>query len=589
MCAAAVLGLMEFCPAAELPSGDDARFNEAVLILTGESEIENVDEYEMDRYLKMMSSPLRLNSAGRPALLSSGLLTLYQAVSLIDYRDRNGPVMSFSELASIDGFNERTARALSLFVILDNSDGRNRGGMAGEAVANVSMKKKPVAGGHNATSCKSRFSIGREGSFDVGLAVGKDYDAPFGRPSSFSGYVNVGRRGWSLSAGDFALRFGQGLALWSGFSMSGFSGERTFWKRATGITPSRSLSETASHRGLAADITAGRFVISAFAAMPGLRRWCEEGGAMSMALMPGANAAFYFRNGVVSATSWAVWNGVAGAHGGLGPSFGGGKVSADARICLKGMVMTGEVAWDIGSGRIAACLGSDIPIRGYWRTALSLRYIPDGYDLSYSSPVRTFSGKYGESGITAGLFFRQSLLTADFSLKSCDPEMRQLRLLFCSPFRISEAFEISCRATARLRSFEKGIRTGMRTDLKFSAGGWNTVVRYEVLKFKGLSHLAYIEEGFVHGSGAVYCRGTFFFVDNWDDRIYAYERDAPGAFNVPAYYGRGYSISAVARQKIRFGRMSVKLYWRTGFYAPVWGSAGGETRLENRFQMTLDF
>ena len=123
---------------------------------------------------------------------------------------------------------------------------------------------------------------------------------------------------------------------------------------------------------------------------------------MSMALMPGANAAFYFRNGVVSATSWAVWNGVAGPQAGLGPSFGGGKVSADARICLKGIVMTGEVAWDIGSGRIAACLGSDIPIRGYWRTALSLRYIPDGYDLLYSSPVRTFSGKYGESGITAG-------------------------------------------------------------------------------------------------------------------------------------------------------------------------------------------
>ena len=59
MCAAAVLGLMEFCPAAVLPSGDDARFNEAVLVLTGESEIENVDEYEMDRYLKLMSSPLR--------------------------------------------------------------------------------------------------------------------------------------------------------------------------------------------------------------------------------------------------------------------------------------------------------------------------------------------------------------------------------------------------------------------------------------------------------------------------------------------------------------------------------------------------
>ena len=30
-----------------------------------------------------------------------------------------------------------------------------------------------------------------------------------------------------------------------------------------------------------------------------------------------------------------------------------------------------------------------------------------------------------------------------------------------------------------------------------------------------------------------------YMVDNWDDRIYVYERDAPANFNVPAYYGRG--------------------------------------------------
>ena len=38
-------------------------------------------------------------------------------------------------------------------------------------------------------------------------------------------------------------------------------------------------------------------------------------------------------------------------------------------------------------------------------------------------------------------------------------------------------------------------------------------------------------------------RATFFRVDNWDDRIYVYERDAPGSFSVPARYGRGWAAS----------------------------------------------
>lgn len=587
VCAITLLGLTQICPAG---GKDDVRFNEAVLVLTGAGEIEELDEYEIDRYQKLSSSPLRLNSAGRPALLSSGLMTLYQVVSFLDYRSLSGPVMSFAELASIDGFNERVAEALSLFVLLDNPEAPAGRRIDGEALANVSMKKQPVAEGHNLASCKSRLSIGREGRFELGLAAGKDYDAPFGRPSSYSGYVNVSRRRWNLTAGDFALRFGQGLALWSGFSMSGFSGERTFWKRSTGITPSWSLSGTSSHRGLAADVQLGKFGISVFASVPGLRRWCESGGNPSLSLMPGLNVSLYLRNGVISATTYGLWDGIGNR---TMPSArlvpGGGKVSVDARLCFRGVVLAGEVAWDIMQNRIAACLSTDIPIKGNWRTALTVRHIPEGYDLSFSSPVRTWSGKTGESGISAGLFFRQSLFTADYSMRSQDSGMRQLKMLFSSPFRINDAFSITCRITSRLRSYEKGIRTGLRTDLKYVRGNWNTVARYELLKFKGLAHLAYIEEGMVHESGAVYLRGTLYFIDKWDDRIYAYERDAPGSFNVPAYYGRGYSLSLVARQKIRFRVLSMRIYWRTGFYAPVLGKVKRDCKLENRLQLSLDF
>ena len=587
ICAALALVIIWTCRA---EGKEDVRFNEAVLVLTGAGEIEELDEYEIDRYLRLSSNPLRLNSSGRPALLSSGLMTLYQIVSFLDYRTLSGPVMSFSELASIDGFNERVAQALSLFVILDNPEAPARRRIGGEAMANVSMKKLPVSGGHNLTSCKSRLYFGSEGRFEAGLAAGKDYDAPFGRPSSYSGYVNVARRGWKLTAGDFSLRFGQGLALWSGFSMSGFSGERSFWKRATGITPSWSLSSTSSHRGLAAEVQAGKLGITVFTSSPGLRKWCESGGKPSLSLMPGANVSLYLKNGIISATSYLLWDSSPPDATNVGKmQFGGGKVSADARICIRGIVLAGEVAWDIISDRIAACFSTDIPVRGNWRTALTVRHIPEGYGLSYSSPVRTFTGKYGESGFSAGLFFRQSLLTADFSLKSSDPGMRQLKLLLTSPLRINDAFSLNFRLTSRLRSYEKGLRTGLRTDLKYVCGDWNTVARYEMLRFRGLSHLTYLEEGYVHGNGAVYMRGTLFFIDNWDDRIYAYERDAPGSFNVPAYYGRGYSLSVVARKKFQFRNMSMRLYWRTGFYAPVWGSARRDCKLENRFQLSLDF
>ena len=95
ICAAVFLCIWQACAGAKGRAVDDIRFNDAVLVLTGAGEIEDVDESELDRYMRLASNPLGINSAGRASLLSSGLLTLYQVVSLLDYRARNGDVMSF--------------------------------------------------------------------------------------------------------------------------------------------------------------------------------------------------------------------------------------------------------------------------------------------------------------------------------------------------------------------------------------------------------------------------------------------------------------------------------------------------------------
>ena len=57
---------------------------------------------------------------------------------------------------------------------------------------------------------------------------------------------------------------------------------------------------------------------------------------------------------------------------------------------------------------------------------------------------------------------------------------------------------------------------------------------------------------------SAFLRATFFRVDNWDDRIYCYERDLPGSFSVPALYGRGHSVSAIIGVKTRRHSLHLK-------------------------------
>ena len=75
-------------------------------------------------------------------------------------------------------------------------------------------------------------------------------------------------------------------------------------------------------------------------------------------------------------------------------------------------------------------------------------------------------------------------------------------------------------------------------------------------------------------------------MDDWDDRIYVYERDAPGSFSVPARYGRGWSASLyLAWQPVR--RHSLWLRLETVQYPWNLTPRDGrfECRLQYRFKM----
>ena len=74
--------------------------------------------------------------------------------------------------------------------------------------------------------------------------------------------------------------------------------------------------------------------------------------------------------------------------------------------------------------------------------------------------------------------------------------------------------------------------------------------------------------------------------DKWDDRIYVYERDAPGSFNVPAFYGRGLWTSLYCSCKVtKWG----KLYCRTSYVSYPFMEKKKPGKAELKLMMTVKF
>ena len=79
--------------------------------------------------------------------------------------------------------------------------------------------------------------------------------------------------------------------------------------------------------------------------------------------------------------------------------------------------------------------------------------------------------------------------------------------------------------------------------------------------------MSYLEGGYKNDTFSVYLRTCGFWIDKWNDRIYCYEREAPGNFSVPAYYGRGGAVSIVGSWKHRFKWLTLKTHLRASWMA----------------------
>ncbi|MBR1926610.1 MAG: general secretion pathway protein GspK [Bacteroidales bacterium] len=559
----AVLSIRLACVPVPVPA-QTVDYVRDILVITGASSEEDLDDQEVERFAVFLSHPLRLNGSSVARLVSSGLLSQYQAASLNDYRTRSGDVRSLSELALVEGFDERYVAALAPFVSLESDAAVGESHQGGRGLLQDALLRGAVKVHAASYGLKYKLSIREKTS--LSLAARSNYDDPsWFPPSSWSGNLTINGRSLlsRVVFGDYNMRLGQGLSLWSGMSLGGFSSSSSFSRRPTGLAPTWSWSGIGSHRGVSAEFLAGSLTFTPFISFPGLRERMEGVGKGDVSLMPGTSVYWSGRNGRIGMSAWRTGE--------------RGKVSVDFRWNIYGIDLFGEVADDLTSGAVAAVAGSSYSIGEGWRVSGVARWYPSSFDAAWCGGVRSWTKTSDERGVAVGLERYGFQLTADLGVKDSDRTRRQVKLYAKVPVQISPNSVLSVRVTGRYRPYEDYLvyRTGFRTDVDWSSGGisarygesdrdaWKGRLRVESILCKSLSGLAYMEIGRKTSSLTAYLRGTVFIVDNWDDRIYSYERDAPGNFSVPAYYGRGLAISFYGGRKFSiWNKKTLKVYLR---------------------------
>ncbi len=581
---------------------------------------EDMGAEQVEEINDLLSRTLKVNYASRDRLLSSGVFTPYQVASLYDYRKRNGDILSFAELAAVDGFGvsfvERISKYLSLespalpgspartSVMIDNS---LIGKFSVRLPCGISDEKGNPAYGYG---LKYRFSLNDD--LEAGFTSRSTYSGELFPPESSSLYCVYYGRGFleKLVVGDFNARFGQGLAMWSGFSMSGIPSAGAFSKRVSGISPSWSYSGDSGHRGVAADFRAGDFLVSAFVSSPEWRKSVFWKMPDAVTVLPGINLFWLGMNGQASVTCFARSRSLP-LQNKSSAIFETCHIALDGRCSIRGTEMFAEVASELYSGTVAALAGCRSCLWGVLDMAAALRYYPSGYISEFSGAVRggsRCSNEYGASlsasvavgkyiGLKGRTGFGSSVKRhcSDFRIDALySPDMRygtsgpsyQIKAMVAHSWQISPLFSLLFRASERIRSYGRKTKTDLRCDFRYSDGIFTVSARANCLKCAGIGLLGYMEGGLKTGKFNMWIRGGAFRIDNWDDRIYAYERDAPGNFSVPAYYGRGLWCALNGGVKLPSG---FKLYLRAGYVGYPWLSPGAEKKKPGRAELKIQF
>ena len=507
------------------------------MLITGAGTAEELGESEMERFEALAGHPVCINLASGPRMRSCGLFSEYQIASLQDYLSRTGDILSITELGTVPGFTPELAQALAYFVSFEShspAGKRSTARIRHDATARTVIKE-------TGTTLAGKYHLSYGERAEVFLSR---------RESTTASAVIYGRRPWKVVLGDYNARLGQGLLVWSGFSLSGFSSALAFARNASGFSGTGSF--TPFKRGMALEWSGCRFGASGSLSADGL--------ALGSASWHGRSA-----QAGINAFSQRGQNGI----------------SADWKAGFGHLTLLGELAWADGPAALAGALWTP----AYKTVAsLNIRYYSPSYSSINAGAVRSGTKVRDEAGIAAGLAWKWLETTADMAihpqrlaqrknnyqqfkfLLNAKPEFSWHRWTLSPALRWTERMQVSPSGEA----YSIVWRHDIRADLKACKGPLQGCLRLNAVQ-TGSSRagaLAYLELGYKTTSdsapfqASVFLRGTICDIPDWASRIYSYERDLPGCFTVPAYYGKKHSFTLAAGADYKLKKTRHQLYLR---------------------------
>jgi len=231
--------------------------------------------------------PIFINMATEEELLRLNLFNFKQVRDIISYREKYGAIITLNELSVMDDFSEELLQKVKPFVRFSttrDSVQKKWDRMIRQSMILRIKETFPVSAGylpHNAklpvyggspVSCFTRYRAEFGKSMEIGITAENDAGEDFFRNSNkqgfdfLSGFISFEGKGLmkKVVAGDYHLRFGQGVNLWSGGGVSYVSDLSSLMRSGEGIRPYSSSDENLFFRGAAVQFSLKPVKLSLF-------------------------------------------------------------------------------------------------------------------------------------------------------------------------------------------------------------------------------------------------------------------------------------------------------------------------------------
>lgn len=564
------------------------------------------EDYDPASLLEQLSElkefPVIINSGDDKEISRLFFLTEFQVMVLADHVRQNGSVVTLYELALLPAFDRSTVMLMAPYISLE-PPGEKAGKGYGRTTVTLTASTRYSQDENNTEGVRSLLKVRHERErISFGLTAENDPGERFtlrNAPGSdfLSGYLDF--RGKKIIkrviVGDYALRFGEGVALNSSRWMGSWLSSPSFMSGGSSAVPYSSSEENDFFRGISVaigDINTGALLFGSSNMIDARPLYDEDSTATGVSnLVRGglhvtesqlaarntlnetvaglrlAAGADRIRGGVTATSTWFSLpllpdrSKPENIH-----AFEGVRllnVAADFRAGTGPVLFFAEAALSL-PGSWAATAGVRAKPSGRVTFNLLGRHFPPDYYAFHSGAYKSGSGSGNETGIAASLHLEAAshlfVTAAADHYRIPGPRYRSSSPSYGSRIEIKGEYlprdDITMRLsyTSSSREYDKASETGTarsenhtRQQVGFvlncmPAPGLRLTTRASASlvtpsEEKGYLLCQDLSYSFADVPLRLWFRYLLCSTGGWDSRLYAWENDLLSSFSVPALYG----------------------------------------------------